>query len=278
MLIHSDFHIHSEYSYDAKLPLATIAEGALACGFTRVGISDHLNFNDPSFIGNIRDSAAGVKEAQKKYPFMILGVELTPIQKGHFDYIAKNGTRDGYVLTAGADKYGIEFGLSKEELMALGVRYAVGASHWRIDTIGTDEGDGDADSLMRELFRQQMWIAQDDRVTILGHPWYHGNAAWYADVSISPRSMNEELAAALKENGKLVEYNRGMILVPYASERFKHQYTEFIRFLFEYGIRVTYGSDAHSVYPDAEGLDPYLKAAGFKEGDFSELEKSDLWQ
>ena len=68
MLIHSDFHIHSEYSYDANLPLATIAEGAKACDFVRVGISDHLNFNDPPFIGNIRDSAAGVKEASGSSP------------------------------------------------------------------------------------------------------------------------------------------------------------------------------------------------------------------
>ena len=43
MLITSDFHIHSEYSYDAHLPLRTIAEGAKACGFSRIGIDQrHL--------------------------------------------------------------------------------------------------------------------------------------------------------------------------------------------------------------------------------------------
>ena len=283
MLIHSDFHIHSEYSYDANLPLATIAEGAKACDFVRVGISDHLNFNDPPFIGNIRDSAAGVKEAQKKYPFMILGVELTPIQKGHFDYIAKNGTRDGYVLTADSDRYGIEFGLSKAELMEHGVRYGVGASHWRIDTIGTDEGDGDADSLMRELFRQQMWIAQDERVTILGHPWYHGKAPWYADVSMIPRSMNEELAAALKENGKCVECNTGVMLR--FEEKARYQYAELLREMFEKGLRITFGSDSHGAYNDnrmgtGRGdllIEKYLLAAGFKDGDFYTLQDIDLW-
>ena len=283
MLIHSDFHIHSEHSYDATLPLATIAEGAMACDFTRVGITDHLNFNDPSFIGNIRDSAAGVKEAQKKYPFMILGVELTPIQKGHFDYIAKNGTRDGYVLTAGADKYGIEFGLSKKELMDLGVRYAVGASHWRLDTIGTDEGVGDTQSLIRELFRQQMWIAQDERVTIFGHPWYHGKVEWFEDFSIIPRSMNEELRAALLENKKCVECNTGVMLL--FSEKERYRYAEFLREMFEAGLRITFGSDSHKAYNDnrmgtGRGdllIEKYLLAAGFKDGDFYTLQDKDLW-
>ena len=282
-MIHSDFHIHSEYSYDATLPLETIAEGAKACGFTRVGISDHLNYNDPPFLKNIYDSAAGVKEAQKKYPFMILGVELTPIQKGQFDYIAKNGTREGYVLTAGADRYGIEFGLSKKELMALGVRYAVGASHWRLDTIGTGEGDGDTDSLIRELFRQQMWIAQDERVTIFGHPWYHGKAAWHSDFSIIERSMNRELCAALLENNKCVECNTGVLLK--FEEKARYQYAEFLREMFESGLRITYGSDSHKAYNDnrmgtGRGdlfIEKYLSAAGFKDGDFYTLQDSDLW-
>ncbi len=285
MLMHSDFHIHSEYSYDAALKLSQIAEGARECGFVRFGITDHLNFNDASYIGDIRRSAAAVTEAQKKYPFMILGVELTPIQKGHFDYIAKNGTREGYVLTASADKYGIEFGLSKQELMALGVRYAIGASHWRIDTIGTaDEGNpGDAQSLVRELFRQQMWIAQDDRVTVLGHPWYHGGAPWYEDFSIIPRSMHRELAAALKENGKCVECNTSMLMRP--AERARYQYAEFLRELFESGLRITFGSDSHKVYNDDRrggsrgdlAIEKYLLAAGFKDGDFYTLQDKDLW-
>ena len=80
-MIHSDWHIHSEYSYDASNPLATIAENGLAQGLRFVGITDHANFNDKKFIGDLHASVAGVKEAQKKYPFMVLGVELTPIAK-----------------------------------------------------------------------------------------------------------------------------------------------------------------------------------------------------
>ena len=283
MLIQSDFHIHSEYSYDASLPLDTIAAGAKECGFEAVGITDHLNYNDPAFIGDVRRSAAAVLEVQEKYPFMIPGVELTPIQKGQFDYIAKNGTREGYTLSSGADRYGIEFGLSKEELMALGIRYAVGASHWRIDTVGTDAGVGDTNSLIRELFRQQLWIAQDARVTILGHPWYHGKAPWFSDFSIIPRSMNEELIAAVKQNGKCAECNTGVMLL--FEERERYQYAEYLREMFESGIRITFGSDSHKAYNDNRKgtgrgdieIEKYLLAAGFKPGDFYTLQQNDLW-
>ena len=58
-MIRSDWHIHSEYSYDAALPLETIAQEAIRQGLTRVGITDHLNFNDHNFMTNLRDSAAG---------------------------------------------------------------------------------------------------------------------------------------------------------------------------------------------------------------------------
>lgn len=222
MLIQSDFHIHSEYSCDASLPIERIAEGARACGFERIGITDHMNDNTISSLSDVHRSAAAVGAAREKYPFMLLGVELTPIQKAQFDYIAKHGTCEGYVLSAGADRYGLELGLSKEELMALGVRYAVGASHWRVDTEGSNEGDGDTDSLIRELFRQQMWLATDDRVTILGHPWYFDfkNLPWKNDFSIVPRSMNRELIAALKESGKCMECNTSMLIRP--AERARH--------------------------------------------------------
>jgi hypothetical protein len=52
-----------------------------------------------------------------------------------------------------------------------------------------------------------------------------------------------------------------------------------MRFMFEAGVRVTYGSDAHNRYPDKRAeLYPYLDAVGFRDGDFSELTENDLWQ
>lgn len=91
MIIQSDWHIHSENSYDAKLTLEEIARKAKEFGFKRIGITDHANFNDEQFLGDLKCSVKSVKEFQKQHPEIILGVELTPIEKPEFDYIEKNG-------------------------------------------------------------------------------------------------------------------------------------------------------------------------------------------
>lgn len=278
MIIHSDWHIHSEYSYDAHNSLSTIAENARAGGFKLVGITDHANFNDEKFIGDLKASVNGVVEAQKKYPFMVLGVELTPIEKPEFDYIAKTGTREGYVAPVQSEPFGIELAASKEELMALGVRYAIGASHWRVDIPFGKQHHDDLDACIREWYRQQMFLANDERVTILGHPWYIGKAIWYEDFSVIPHSMNMDIAAALKEKGKYVECNSHFFRSDKATEKFKTQYAEFLRELFEMGIPVTFGSDSHSNYSvNTDYVEKYLSAAGFVDGDISEIDEKDLW-
>ena len=278
MIINSDLHIHSEFSYDASLPLEVIAENARAQGLRQIGITDHANFNDEQFLGDLRASAKAVKEAQKKYPEMILGVEFTPIEKPMFDYIAKTGTREGYIPPSNGIPYPIELAASKDELIELGVRYAIGASHWRVDCPDARHLPHELDPLIKEWYRQQLWLANDERVTILGHPWYVGSRIWYEDFSVIPHSMNMEIGAALKENGKFIECNPCTIIDARASEKFRHQYAEFLRELFEMGVRITYGSDAHKTYGDRRAeAEKYLAAAGFKPGDFSELTEADLW-
>ena len=106
----------------------------------------------------------------------------------------------------------------------------------------------DLDAIIKEWYRQQMWLAQDERVTILGHPWYIGKALWYDDFSVIPHSMNMDIAHALKENNKYVECNAGVLCDSRTSEKFRMQYSEFMRELFEMGIPVTYGSDYHNKY------------------------------
>ena len=278
MMIHSDWHIHSEYSYDASSTLETIGQNALQQGLRNIGITDHANFNDEKFLGDLRGSAEAVKAAQKQYPFMVLGVELTPIEKPEFDYIAGTGTREGYVAPIQDVAFGIELAATKEELKALGVRYAVGASHWRVDKPKAKQLPPDRDACIKEWYRQQLWMACDERVTILGHPWYIGKGLWYEDFSVIPHSMNMEIAAALKENGKYVECNSHFFRAEKTSERFRHQYAEFMRELFEMGIPVTYGSDSHHGYGDMRSVtEKYLAAAGFVDGDIVAVAEKDLW-
>ena len=277
-MIHSDWHIHSEHSYDASAPLETIAANSRAQGLRLIGITDHANFNDEKFMGDLRASAAAVKDAQKTDSRIILGVELTPIEKPEFDYIAKTGTREGYIPPEQSGPYGIELAATKEELISLGVRYAIGAAHWRIDVPYGKKFHTDPEVCIREWYRQQMYLACDERVTVLGHPWYIGNSLWYGDFSAIPHSMNMDIAAALKENGKYVECNSHFFTCEKATDKFRRQYAEFLRELFEMGIPVTYGSDSHDGYADYRpAVEKYLTLAGFEDGDISELSESCLW-
>jgi histidinol phosphatase-like PHP family hydrolase len=170
----------------------------------------------------------------------------------------------------------MDMAVTLEELCEHGVQYCVGAAHWRVDVARRNE-PGELDVLIRDWHRQQMWLACDERVTILGHPWYNGKGAWYDDFSRIPRSMNDELAAALKENGKYVECNNGVLSAAHASEKFRRQYAEFIRELFEMGIPVTYGSDSHKAYNVAyDKAEAALADVGFVEGEISHVAEKDL--
>ena len=279
MIIKSDWHIHSEYSHDATQTLEHIASRAKELGLERVGITDHVNINDTRFLAALKESSAGVSEFQKTHPEVVLGVELTPIEKPEFDYLAKNGgIREGYVAPETDKAYDIELAVTKEELINHGVRYAIGASHWRVDFPRRNFDFADINEVIKEWYRQQMWLACDERVTILGHPWYNGSKLWYQDFSVIPHSMNKDIAAALKENGKYVECNAYVAYPPESSEKYRYQYAEFLRELFEMGIPVTYGSDEHGYYSDRIfEIEKLLSSVGFKEGDISGIAEKDLW-
>ena len=278
MIIRSDWHMHSEASHDSSLSLDEIVTRAAEYGFERVGVTDHVNLNDTRFLSNLRRSVEIVTEKQKTHPELVLGVELTPIEKPEFDYIAKHGSNEGYEPPVTLSPYPIELAVSKEELIALGVRYAIGASHWRVDVPHAQKLPQALDASMREWYRQQLFMACDDRVTVLGHPWYHGYGIWYEDFTVIPRSMNEEIMAALKENKKYVECNSHFFNTTKTTEKFRHQYAEFLRECFERGIPVTYGSDAHNHYhPDHVNPDRYLCDAGFVEGEIGGIREEDLW-
>lgn len=278
MIIHSDWHNHSNASHDSNLSLQEIADATQQAGFRKIGITDHVNFNDMKFRGNFDISKEIVGAFQQIDPRFILGVELTPIEKPEYDYIARTGTREGYVAPVSDKPFDIELALTKEELLFHGVRYAIGAAHWRVDVPGAKQLPPDRDACIREWHRLQMLMACDDRVTILGHPWWSPQALWYEDFSVIPRSMNMELAAALKENHKYVECNAHFFGQSKKTEKFRCQYAEFLRELHEMGIPVTYGSDSHNIYSgDYVLADKYLTAAGFKDGDVVEIKEEDLW-
>lgn len=278
VIIQSDWHIHSHNSYDATLSLEEISRRAKELEIKKTGITDHANFNDEKFLGDLNNSVNEIKEYMKSHPEFILGVELTPIEKPEFDYIEKNGTREGYIPPIQDKPYDIELARTKEQLKELGVRYAIGAAHWRVDVPNARSLPFDKDAIIREYYRQQMWLSCDERVTILGHPWGCIDDRLTKDFTVIPRSMNVDIAAALKANNKYVECNGSTLCAEKASEKYKRQYAEFLRELFEIGIPLTFGSDSHHVYGEViEEAEKILAAAGFKEGDIAGVKDCDLW-
>ena len=85
-----------------------------------------------------------------------------------------------------------------------------------------------------------------------------------------------DIAEALKKNGKFVEYNTSSLFL-HTSEKFRRQYAEFMRELFEMGIPITYGSDSHRECTDRHiEAEKILESVGFREGDFTELCEKDF--
>ena len=277
-MIYSDYHIHSEYSYDSTLSLHEIIARAKEMGIQKIGITDHVNYYEPVYLDTLRDSAKAVKMLQNEHPELVLGVELTPGCKPELEYLrAHGGSRDGYEFSTSDKPFDMDLAVTLDEMREHGIQYCVGATHWRVD-VADRRTPGDVNTFIKDWHRQQMWLACDERVTIVGHPWYSGAALWYEDFSVVPHSMHLELGAAIKENGKIVECNPGIMCSPRASEKYSHQYAEFLRELFEMGIRVCYGSDCHNEYTDQREIsEKYLRAAGFTDGDFYSLTEKDYF-
>lgn len=276
-MIHSDWHIHTDASYDARLPLETLIASAKAQGLRGFGVTDHLNYPNESFWNDIVTSAENYKRLLPTCPQMILGVELTPISQSLYDFMAAGGEKADHKPVLRSTPGQIAMTGDKQALMELGVRYAVGAAHWRVDDLD-DESIG---AQINDWHAQQIWLACDDRVTILGHPWAC-NYSWTEDFSIVPASMHDELCAAMLEHGKLVECNVGMFREARHTELFRRQYAEFLRSFFERGVPITYGSDCHGnpngQYPDVRAdAWHYLEQAGFRDGDFTDLSEANLW-
>ena len=175
----------------------------------------------------------------------------------------------GYVNPEGV--HPVALPLTEEELRSVQVEYVVGAAHWLLAPCKT------VHDAIADFHRQQMMLANDPRVDILGHSWSFGgqytdddgNVTVFDDFDLVPRWMIEELFAALLKNGKCLEINR--VMMTGKTEEFRQQYMRYIREAFKRGIPITYGSDNHGPgYPDFRDIaEKYLGGVGFRPEDLS---------
>lgn len=270
----SDWHIHCEASYDASLKVPTLLENAEKYGITELGITDHVNL--PGWT-NYLEKARELFLKYKKTGFH-LGVELTTLSKPKFDYVMAHGGADELWKQCGPFEpfKGYELAMTEEQLREYGVEYVVGGAHWPCYAPYTRE------DIIKDYALQNIYLASDKRVDIVAHPWWfcgkwanekgvYDSLPWFDDFGVIPMSIHDEFAAAMIENDACMEWNiLSFIVTDEYTEKFTRQYAEYVRMMFEKGVKITIGSDVHHDYPDfREKVEALASSVGFKEGDFT---------
>lgn len=293
-----DWHIHTLASYDATMSYRELVKSTKEGGIVEYGITEHadhifaiqhLKFSRKMFLSNrVEGMHFGVElspicdfmyryEREREWPIVYpsLLAGLLP------EFVEGFGTHDSELVRRSRQEIKpYMFSLTEEQIRENGVEYVIGAAHNVYD--GSTEREG----LINHFHDQMMFCATDSRVDIVGHPWWGlwtteihfetietgkpTERAWYQDFNVIPQSMHDEFAAAVLENGKCVEMNTSVLRSGNYSDKFRNQYVEYMRMLFEKGIPITTGTDSHDVYENYQELyAKYLIPAGFKAEDFS---------
>ena len=300
----SDWHIHTEASYDATMPLEELIHCAKKFGIKEFGITEHVNY--PFMVKHLQITKNIMLRKLHQHaddpPKMHLGVELSP-QSNFQNHYSMEHTWDLYPpLLAGMHPEFVEgfdthdpdlvrlsqeqarpyvLALTEEDIQNNEIEYVVAAAHSVIDAPIEQQ------ALVRHWHEQQMFCATDSRVDVVGHMWWFPwspeihfatiergswpmELGWFEDFNIVPQSMHDEFAVALLQYDKCAEMNTTFFTTAWLHDKFKHQYAEYIRSLFEKGVRITVGTDSHDNYENVQELSTkYLGAVGFKAEDFS---------
>lgn len=273
----SDWHIHSEASYDADLKVPDLIKCAKTNGIKQFGITDHVNY--PFMVKHLERSR-DLFLANKTEGFH-LGVELTTLPKSQYDFALKHPSDPdcrekwlhGYIPPI-FKKDGIALSLSEEEINRCQVEYVVAGAHWSFGLNQSRKG------AVKSYQQQQIFIAQQSYVDIIAHPWwiYMGRyvkngiqtGPWFDDFSIIPKSIHEEFAAAVLGNNKIVELNTDFFVSDCYTDYFKRQYAEYLCMLHEKGVQISIGSDLHSNYTaHHKQVRHYMEPLGFTKDTFA---------
>jgi histidinol phosphatase-like PHP family hydrolase len=268
MIFKDDWHIHSIHSCDgACMKIEDLVKGTAEAGIETYGITDHIHtpFNYPD-----------IKESRKSYEKNRIegfhfGVEVSCVSKWELERIkTKNYTGDiTYgIRNGGTPGCSLAIAIDEEYIENNSIEFVVGGTHWAMYT------DNNANEIIKDYHRQNMFLAEHPLVDIVAHPWwYYGPCTdgWTEDFSMIPDSYHREFASACISNNKLMEINiAAMLLSRNYSIRFKEMYIEYLSMMKDLGVRFSVGSDCHNEFYDldmqkASGM---LEKAGFKDNDF----------
>ena len=257
MAITSDWHIHTHCSCDsACMTFEDLVSETKELGITDFGVSDHYHTTIQE-----ADIAASRKEYEKtllRHPELKgkfhFGIEATLVSKWEADKIAR-GEYDElpvYGFRSGGPKNAeVCFDFDEELLEKYKIEYVIAGMHWPMYC------DLDASSVIKEYHRQYMYAATHPYTDILAHYlWFDMHLftnVWnvpdyknpFEDFNAVPRSMKDELKAALLENNVAFELNN-WLFVDNLTEKFRDSYLGWVNELQSSGVKIAFGSDNHS--------------------------------
>lgn len=218
-----DYHIHTKYLGCANqtMEVAEIVSRCQALGLESIAITDHLDrMSDLPKHRRIADDIRAIDTPLRVY----LGVELNVL----------NGRSSPYAEAIRHEA---------------GFQFAIGGPH------GPAVADYDLEQIIAIQHRNHLATCENPLISVLVHPWWFDKPEfdrlgfpWFDDLSVVPKSMTEELAAAAIATGTAVEISTIMVRVSAKyGERFSKQYREYIGALNDHGVSFTIASDSHDI-------------------------------
>jgi histidinol phosphatase-like PHP family hydrolase len=205
------------------MELPAIAHECRRLGVTSIGITDHLNTLDKLdlHVPILRD----IQELEAPGVKIYFGVEL--------NYI-------------GCDQ---GFAFSQEIMEQYGFQFAIGGIH------STYLDEYVEKKLVDIQHRHHLRTCQDPLVQVLVHPYWFSKGEfdrqgwpWFSSMKVVPQSYVRELGQASKETGTAIEINgKANLQNPAFSQRYVHEYREFLSILAQEGAVFCCGSDAHDI-------------------------------
>jgi len=278
----SDWHIHTHHSCDCPQPagatLARLCALIEDSGITRYGISDHLHtaFNVPEI-----EASRAEYDTLPSSPNRHFGVEVSVLREYDLLMNMQAEQPSPYGKCPGGPEGGLTVYLPDELCERMRFEYVIGGVHW---PLGVPE-PMDPMAVIRNYHEQYMFLATHPRVNIVAHPWWWMGAwqeadgmyrtyPWLDDFHRIPRSMHDELAAAVVQYGKAVEINAGACLLnPTYPSTFRAQYVEYLAYLKSRGVRFSTGTDSHAWFggigytPCLSEVTDNLKSLGLIQGE-----------
>ena len=251
MIIKQDWHIHSEHSCDcACMRMEDLVAETAKTGILNYGVSDHLHtsYNMPDIINSKKNYDLIISKNPVLKDSFHFGIEISCVSEWELDKI-RIGDYQGDVTyglrNGGPPNAKPAIGIDKTYIEQMGIEYVIGGVHWPLYC------DLDKSSLIKDYHRQYMFIAQNECADILAHYlWWNPLPTVdnpFSDFNSVPKSMKQELAFALKQHNCAFEINlEAILLSPDCTDKFKHEYIEYIAELQSMGITLSIGGDCHS--------------------------------